>query len=186
MICPNWQYLRTLDSDLEDVARYVDIKRENFGTFSIEFVRLILAAGSEIDVVAKLLCEKIDGSKPCRNINDYRDIIMAKYPKFHSMIIDVPQYEIQLVPWEPWKDNCNPDWWTAYNSVKHQRDTHFQDANLQNTINAVAGLYIMIWYLHREDAQRQKLNKTALLSAGRYIGGVHWANTYHYEIPDDN
>ena len=186
MICPNWQYLRTLDSDLENVSRYVDIARENYGTFSIEFVRLILAAGSEIDVVAKLLCGKIDPSKSCKNINDYREIIIGKYPKFHTMIIDVPQYEIQLVPWEPWGNNINPDWWTAYNSVKHQRDTHFKDANLQNTINAVAALFIMIWYLHHEDTQRTKLNKTTLLSAERYIGGVQWANSYYYHIPEDN
>ena len=102
MICPNWQYLITLDSDLKDVSRYVDVRPENFCTFSIEFVRLILAAGSEIDVVAKLLCGKIDGSKQCKNINEYRDVIMIKYPKFHSMIIDIPQHEIQLIPWEPW------------------------------------------------------------------------------------
>lgn len=185
MICPNWQYLRTLDSDLENVTRYVDINPENFRTFSIEFVRLILAAGSEIDVVAKLLCGKIDPSKSCKNINDYREIIIGKYPKFHTMIIDVPQYEMQLLPWEPWGNNTNPDWWTAYNDVKHQRDTHFKDANLQNTINAVAGLYIMILYLHREDNQRKKLNMTTLLSADRYSNGVRWANADHYKIPDD-
>lgn len=54
MICPNWQYLITLDSGLKELSRYVDIRSENFNTFSIEFVRLLLAAGSEIDVVAKL------------------------------------------------------------------------------------------------------------------------------------
>jgi hypothetical protein len=186
MICPNWQYLRTLDSDLENVTRYVDINPENFRTFSIEFVRLILAAGSEIDVVAKLLCGKIDPSKSCKNINDYLEIIIGKYPKFHTMIIDVPQYEMQLVPWELWGNKTNPDWWTAYNDVKHKRDIHFADANLENTINAIAGLYVMIWYLHREDPQRIRLNKTTLLSADRYVGGVQWANTYHYKIPEDN
>ena len=83
MICTNWQYLITLDLDLTEVSRYVYIRSENFGTFSIEFVRLLLAAGSEIDVVAKLLCEKINASKDCNNINDYRAVITAKYPKFH-------------------------------------------------------------------------------------------------------
>ena len=101
------------------------------------------------------------------------------------MVIDVPQYELQLNPWEDWKNNHNPTWWKAYNDVKHQRDSHFQDANLKNTINAVAGLFAMIWYLHREDPQRKKHNKTVLFSADRYIGGTRWANTYHYEIPDD-
>jgi hypothetical protein len=186
MICTNWQYLITLDSDLKEASRYVDVRAENFKTFSIEFVRLLLAAGSEIDVVAKLLCGKIDASRPCDNIDKYRDTIITKYPKFHSMIIDVPQYEFQLVPWKDWEKGHNPSWWRAYNEVKHQRDIHFTDANLENTINAIAGLYIMILYLHREDPQRIKLNKTVLLSADRYSDGVQWANACHYTIPEDN
>ena len=186
MICPNWQYLITLDLDLKDVSRYVDINRANFRTYSIEFVRLILAAGAEIDVVAKLLCENIDSSRKVRDINDFSDVIMGKYIKFHSMIIDVPQYEIELVPWSDWKHKKNPVWWRAYNDVKHHRDSHFADANLENTINAIAGLYVMVWYLHREFKDRKKLNKTALLSADRYFcGGVRWADETHYKIPDD-
>ncbi len=105
MICPNWQYLITLDSGLKELSRYVDIRSENFNTFSIEFVRLLLAAGSEIDVVAKLLCKKINLSGSYKNINDYRQTITSKYPKFYKMIIDVPQYELQLTPWEDWKNN---------------------------------------------------------------------------------
>ncbi|MFH1373992.1 MAG: hypothetical protein ABII79_09375 [bacterium] len=186
MVCKNWQYLITLDSDLNEVSRYVDIRSGNFGTFSIEFVRLLLAAGSEIDVVAKLLCEKIDASKGCKNINEYRDTITDRYPKFHSMIIDVPIYEFQLTPWADWQNGQNPSWWRAYNDVKHQRDSHFSDANLENTIKAIAGLYVMIWYLHREDPQRKKLNKTVLLSVDRYyIGGSRWADANHYAIPED-
>ena len=33
MICPNWQYLITLDSDLKEASKYVDIRSENFDTF---------------------------------------------------------------------------------------------------------------------------------------------------------
>jgi hypothetical protein len=185
MICPNWQYLITLDSDLKEVSRYVDIRSENFDTFSIEFVRLLLSAGSEIDVVAKLLCKKIDLSRSYKNINDYQQAITTKYPKFPEMIIDMPQYELQLTPWEDWKNNKKPSWWKAYNDVKHERDNHFKEANLRNTIYAVAGLFTLIWYLHREDNQRKKLNKTVLFSADKYIGGTQWAKTFHYEIPDD-
>ncbi|MBL7203504.1 MAG: hypothetical protein ISS63_04110 [Desulfobacteraceae bacterium] len=185
MICPHWQYLITLDSDLKEVSRYVDIKPENFATFSIEFVRLILAAGSEIDVVAKVLCDKIDSSGTYRNINEYREAITNRFPNFYSMLIDIPQYELQLTPWDDWNQNRNPSWWTAYNSVKHKRDRNFHDANLENTINAVAGLFTMIWHLHSEDSQRKKLNKTVLFSADRYIKGFQFVNNLQYVVPDD-
>jgi len=185
MICQHWQYLITLDSDLHKCSRFVDINSQNFRTYSIEFVRILLAAGSEIDVVAKILCNCIDSTKSYGNINEYRDTIIAKFPKFPSMIIDVPQYELQLTPWNEWSQHRNPNWWRAYNDVKHERDNYFADANLENTLNAVAGLFVVVWYLHHEESNRKKLNKTVLLSADQYIDGIQWANTYYYKMPEE-
>ncbi len=185
MICPHWQYLITLDSDLHRASRFVEIASHNFKTFSIEFVRILLSAGSEIDVVAKILCKCIDSSKSYKNINEYRNTIAAKFPKFHSMIIDIPQYELHLTAWNEWSQNKNPAWWEAYNKVKHERDKHYKEANLENTLNAVAGLFVLVWHLHHEETDREKLNKTILLSADRYIGGTRWKNTYDYKIPDE-
>lgn len=185
IICPHWQYLITLDSELQQVSRFVEIHPENYKTFSIEFVRVLLATGSEIDVVAKILCNCIDPSKSPENINQYRNVITSKFPKFASMIIDVPQYGLQLTPWEKWSQNDNPSWWGAYNNVKHERDKYFTEANLENTLDIVAGLFVIVWYLHHEEPNRKKLNKTTLLTADRYIEGVTWANTYSYQIPEE-
>src|SRR5689334_22322111 len=74
-----WEYFLTLDSDLETIARYVQFDSKNFKTYSIEFVRLLLATCSEVDVVAKLLCEIIAPNKSAENINQYRSIIMGEY-----------------------------------------------------------------------------------------------------------
>jgi hypothetical protein len=43
----------------------------------------------------------------------------------------------------------NPDWWRSYNRVKHQRHSHFHEANLQNTINAVGALLIATVYYYK-------------------------------------
>lgn len=185
MICQHWQYLIALDSDLHKCSRFVHINSQNFRTYSIEFVRILLAAGSEIDVVAKILCNSIDSTKSYTNINEYRDTIIAEFPRFPSMIMDVPQYELQLIPWKKWSQNENPDWWRTYNHVKHERNNYFTDANLENTLNAVAGLFVVVWYLHHKESNRKKLNKTILLSADRYIDGTQWASTYYYKIPEE-
>ncbi len=185
MICQHWQYLRALDSDLHKCSRFVDINPRNFRSYSIEFVRILLAASSEIDVVAKILCNCIDPTRSCEKINEYRETIVNEFPKFPSMIIDVPQYELQLTPWNEWSQHRNPGWWRAYNNVKHKRDDHFADASLENSLNAVAGLFVIVWYLHHKESNRKKLGKTVLLSADRYIDGVQWANTYYYKIPEE-
>jgi len=185
MICTHWQYLITLDDDLHKISRFIETNEKNFTTFSIEFVRILLAAGSEIDVVAKILCNSINSTKPCGNINDYRKTIVCKYPKFPTMVIDIPQYEIQLTPWKNWTSGMNPDWWEAYNNVKHRRDRYFKEANLNNAINAVSGLFVIVWYLHHEQSNRKKLNKPILLSADRYVAGVRWANNLSPKIPEE-
>lgn len=37
-------------------------------------------------------------------------------------------------------------WWVAYNNIKHGRVGNFSDANLKNTLNALAALYILEIY----------------------------------------
>ena len=49
----HWNYFLALESDLGKLARFVEPTEANFRTFSLEIVRLFLAACSEIDVVAK-------------------------------------------------------------------------------------------------------------------------------------
>ena len=70
-------------------------------------------------------------------------------------------------------------------TYQHKRDDHFSDASLENSLNAVAGLFVIVWYLHHKESNRKKLGKTVLLSADRYIDGVQWANTYYYKIPEE-
>ena len=52
----HWNYLIALERDLEVASRYVEFCQRNFDVYSIEFAHLLLAAASEVDVVAKLLC----------------------------------------------------------------------------------------------------------------------------------
>ena len=90
MADPHWQYLISLDNDLEELSRYIELNRANYKTFSVELVRLLLATCSELDVVAKALCEKIDPikkRKDLRSIDAYRLIIRPMFKKFHTILI---------------------------------------------------------------------------------------------------
>ncbi len=62
------------------------------------------------------------------------------------MKVLIPRYGIELTPWEKWKNTENPSWWKSYNNVKHERSANFQDANLETSLNAVAGLFCCILY----------------------------------------
>ena len=114
MAFPHWEYFLTLDDDLGRVSRYVEFVPDNFGTHSVELVRLTLAAGSEIDVVAKSFCRTLNPNGTFENINEYRAEIMARYPGFATLKITVPRYGLVFEPWAAWGSGQNPSWWHSH------------------------------------------------------------------------
>jgi hypothetical protein len=153
-----WQYFLAIETSLHETTRYVELTSNNYKTYSIEFARILLSASSEVDVLCKLLCEKIDITKRNKNMDDYRNIITEKYPNFYSMKVLVPRYGIELTPWERWENQENPGWWKSYNKVKHNRNDNFQDANLENTLVAVAGLFCLVLYYYQQELYGLKLS----------------------------
>ncbi len=65
-------YFLAFENDLKTLARYIQFSKDNFKTYSLELVMLLLAAGSEVDVTAKCLCQKIAPTSKPKNINDYK------------------------------------------------------------------------------------------------------------------
>lgn len=161
---PYWDYFLVLCEDVKRTARFVEPVQENFKTFSIEFARLYLAIGSEIDVVAKLLCKKIDPmaklSGPKININTYRQIILGKFPDLPKVETVFPRSSLTLIPWQEWANGSNPNWWERYNKVKHERNEHFPEANLENTLTALSGLLVFLGYYHSEDLRDSNVGLT--------------------------
>jgi hypothetical protein len=76
-----WQHFLGLEADFASTARYIEFSLRNFSTFSIEYAKLLLAIGSEVDVLCKVICERIDSSVNRGNIDDYRTCIAV-----HSQI----------------------------------------------------------------------------------------------------
>jgi hypothetical protein len=80
-----WQYFLALEQDLIETTYFVEPAAANFKTFSVAFARILLAAGSEIDVVCKMLCRQIEVSGKPKSIAKYRSAIMSHYPKLPTM-----------------------------------------------------------------------------------------------------
>ena len=157
-----WFYFRTLEDDFIATERYVTLDKDNYETFSVEYNRLYQSVCSEVDVVAKKLCEILGGSN-ANDINEYREIITKECSKLaleEVLINDT----ITEVPWESWAgiDNGNPNnpiWWRLYNKVKHNRQSTCTDKNTkyhnkpfykcatqQNVLSSLSGLYVLEFY----------------------------------------
>jgi hypothetical protein len=148
---PHWSYYVSLEDDFIETSRYVEFCDENFKTYSTQFARLILAVGSEVDVIAKELCSKAKPKNKPMNINQYKQILVPAFPAIMDVVVGIQWNPMRLHAWKSWKQSKrpNPGWWTAYNSVKHGRIKNEKLASLGNAINALAGLYVLMIHLDK-------------------------------------
>jgi hypothetical protein len=70
-----------------------------------------------------------------------------------------------------------------HNKVKHERDAYFPGANLENAIDAVAGLWTLLLYFYRTALMANKLKPLPkLLHLEREPGYLMLEQ--NYELPD--
>jgi hypothetical protein len=152
-----WYYFLSIEKDFVATIDYVHLNSSNFKTYSNEFAKLLLLIGSEVDVVAKRVCNKINPNARANNIEDYRNIITAAYTGMHDIEIDIAKFSLKIKPWASWGATppASPVWWKAYNDVKHERNTNFSDANLEHSLSALCGLCALLLYLFKDEQHLQ-------------------------------
>lgn len=186
MRVPHWQFFESVDDELHSLSRIIEFAPENFGAFSVHLVRLYLAICSEIDVVAKLLCERINPTAMSRNIDDYRDLVTSRFPGFAVLHIEMPSHELDFQPWLAWTTGANPGWWRSYNNVKHERSKYFRDANLGNVLDSAAGLLVLLVYFYQPELydkhQLIQPDFRTMRVESRYARPFRWA--FEYSLPD--
>lgn len=165
----HWNYFLALEKDLEQISRYIEFCPANFDTYSIELAHLLLSAASEVDTLAKCICNILSPSKKAEKINQYRDVIRSSeetetYPflvgkknapiaaekhkkRLSALKVYIPRYSLEFAPWASWAEDETPDWWHSYNRVKHERNRFFSEATLNNALHAVAAL-LALNYVH--------------------------------------
>lgn len=142
----NWPFYFSLEQDVLGLSRYIEFDTSNFHVHSIELLRLYLSIGSEIDVVLKQICHQLADKSAAKNIIQYREIMAPAVPEFFDEKAFCPRFNITLQPWKDWLPEKRPDWWGAYNDVKHNRSEHYQKATLGNVLASLAALYLANMY----------------------------------------
>jgi len=171
MSLTHWNYFLAIEQDLINLSRYIEFCEDNFKVYSIEIARIIMASTQEIDVVMKEICKNKGGLS--RSETGYRTFIPTIYPKLMDRKIEVPKYELSFIPFAEWKLNKTPNWWTANNKIKHQRNTHFSKASLGNMLNSVCGLMITnLYFYHTTNQLDEMYSGSQILYPVNIINGV--------------
>lgn len=154
----HWNYFIALENDISNLSRFLEIAESNFSSYSIELGRILFAAVSEVEVVAKKYCNKIEHNCTAENIGNYKMIITKRHPDFSAIKVHLPRFGLTLTPWSKWRSETQPLWWRAYTKVKYERHEHFAEANLKNALNGVAALYVLLIFLYRQEAEAGELS----------------------------
>jgi len=146
-----WNYFISLEKDFIRTLDFIELTPANAATYGDNFAKLILAAGSEVDVICKALCDLVaPGSRP-QNIWQYKGVVTQAFPKIHTAEIMVQRNGQVIVPWASWDPEIakSPEWWSAYNHIKHDRVANFALASQENALNSLCGLLVLNRYYHR-------------------------------------
>lgn len=154
---------KLIEYDLKQVFQFVEPHEDNLSIYSNRLYELLLRACTEFEASAKSILEANGYSRnEYLRLSDYRKLNVATRLSEYEVILDVwnpgPK---SLFPFSNWKHSHSLDWYNDYNEVKHNRFLNFKNASLVNVINAVAGVYAILY------AQIDYHTDTGLLKPGR-------------------
>lgn len=139
-----------LYADLEDTFRYVQPVTQHANVYSFKYYELLLRASTEFESLCKELIIKKELTKKKAEETDIRDyFLLNQYDddrvlsKFQAIFKF--DHESILTPLEGWNKGHSLPWYQDYNKVKHHRVSEFQRASLANVLDAVSGLFIIIY-----------------------------------------
>ncbi len=155
-----WNHYLILEEDFIKTSRYVDLDKENFKVYSVEFLKQLQAICSEVEALFKEI-SGITAIKGVPTISDYAKFILSKDSWMSDIVeknINIKRKDIRLTPFKNWDENRaskSLSWWEDYNSVKHNRIINNKKANLENVLNSLSALYLLEKYLLKKVCEEE-------------------------------
>jgi hypothetical protein len=140
--------LEILSNDFRRITEFVEPVDANLDTYSHRLYELFLRACTDFESACKekLVADGYQKSPKDMNIYDYKTL---------EANLSLEAVEVGILLWRPrvayvqpfmnWS-RANPplQWYSDYNTVKHNRNTSFPRANLGNVRLALSGLYALL------------------------------------------
>ena len=153
--------------DLYDIFNYIEPHDDNKKTFSHRIYELFLRTVTEFE-------------SNCRGIlkaNDYTSNIKKLKIKDYfkiSHVARLSEYKVSFERWIPYRE-YKPfavwenveyvplSWYQSYNKIKHNRFINFSEANLENLMNAIAGLLCILHAQYGDEMQSACFERLSLV-----------------------
>lgn len=160
-----WKYYLSLERRFLRTEEYLTFDVGNDKAFSIEYLALLQSVCSEIDVTGKAIVSHFEPALGVAraDIRKWGYYLQRHVPEVVDTQISF-LHERTVSPWKDWKleertsrnghiyyahadGSSSPEWWRAYNKVKHERTSvdggtiNYKLANQKNVMTALSALY---------------------------------------------
>jgi len=127
----------SLEAQLERCLDYIPFITPNLTVVSPKFIPLILESCSLIDSIFSKLSGK-DSER--NNLKAYSMKFEEVLELDEKITLFLPTTLQPLCPFKGWTKSI-PEWWDAYNKLKHDRLNNYQVASTANAVLSLAGLH---------------------------------------------
>ena len=139
---------RLILQDLYELFYYIEPTDSNLLIYSHRIYELFLRTATEFESNCKGILESNGYTKPGNlNITDYYKIAAVARLQEYKVVFERWATPHEFKPFANWNQPANMPltWYQQYNEVKHNRYTEFPKANLENLMNAFAGLLSILY-----------------------------------------
>lgn len=149
-----WDEYKSLEEDVINYLRFVPLADEHDNVWSLHLGDLLIRIGSILDSFFRraIFSHELDTATNINmhrtinalkiNMGTYREIFDSFYGLSSKKIYELRTFK-SLTPFSNWSSNKSPEWWEAYNNVKHDRFKNKKEATLKTTLNALGGLFLL-------------------------------------------
>ena len=143
-----------IQKDLIELFDFVEPSDKNSECFSYRTHQLFVRACIEVEANCKAILEE-NGytSSTWLNMSDYKKIEGSH--RASGVRIRLPLWngaQGERIPFHAWSSGSELAWYKAYHGTKHDRHNQFEQANLNNLVDAVCGLAALLaTQFHTED-----------------------------------
>jgi hypothetical protein len=154
--CPNRTHFlhayHLLEIELLKVFDYVAPADANREVFSHELYQLLLRACTEVEANARAILAANGYERKGKgnwDITDYRKVEQACRLSEYAVTLPIwDGTQSRRIPFENWRSDHSDhslEWYLAYNQVKHNRSANFRHANLENVLEAICGVFVLLF-----------------------------------------
>ncbi len=139
---------KNIQDSLNILFDYVEPAEVNFLAYGHKIRELLILACTEVEyLLLKVLNENGYPQKSMYKTSDYvKCTDVLQLDKYEVVLSQYPNLK-KFKPFFNW-DKKNPTksipWYSAYNSVKHNRGDNIKEANLENLLDAISAIHILI------------------------------------------